>query len=109
VKRGDVVTVAAGSGFGGKPRPALVLQGDRYDDLGTVVVAPFTTELAEAQLLRLRIAPDEINGLEQRSDLMLHVLVTARRERIGKVIGRLSGTQLAEINRVLLTFLGLAE
>jgi len=39
VKRGDLVTVAF-QGDSGRPRPALVIQSDRFDQTGTVTVLP---------------------------------------------------------------------
>lgn len=108
MKRGDVVTVATGGGFGGKPRPALVLQSDRFDTLTTVVVALLTTELHDASPVRPRIQPTSGNGLREPSDLMIDILVTARRTDIGKVIGRLSPAEMARAEPALLVFLGVA-
>lgn len=88
MRRGDVVVVATGSGFGRKPRPALLLQDDAWNDvLDTVVVAPFTSDLDELPLARPRYGPSGSNGLHEKSDLMVEIIVTARRERVGKVIG----------------------
>lgn len=44
MKRGDLVTVAL-SGDYGKPRPALVIQADAFDQLGSVTVLRLTSEL----------------------------------------------------------------
>ena len=106
--RGDVVTVAAGGGFGGKPRPALIIQADEFGALGTVVVALFTTTLTEAPLIRIRILPESGNGIATESDLMLDILVTVRRSQIGKVIGRFDNQAMSKVDRALFTFLGLA-
>ena len=108
LKRGDVVTVAAGGGFGGKPRPGLIIQCDDYHDLPTVVVALFTIELVKSSDLRRRVDPSEGNGLLVSSDLMTDVMITVRKDRIGKVIGSLSTEDMARIDRALLVFLGLA-
>jgi len=107
LRRGDVVTVAAGGGFGSKPRPALVIQDDRYADLSTVVLVLFTTELTDTRL-RARYVPTPGNGLDQISDLMVDILVTARREKIGSRVGRLSPAEMALAERALLVFLGFA-
>ena len=108
MRRGDVVTVAAGGGFGGKPRPALIVQADAFAETGTVIVALFTGDLKDASLFRPRFEPDGVNGLRSPSDLMIDILVTARREKLGKVIGRLSPTELERADRALTVFLGLA-
>jgi len=109
LKRGDIVTVAAGGGFGGKPRPGLVIQADQFDKTATVILALFTTELAEIPLTRLRFDPSDENGLRRISDLMLDVIVTARRDRTGKVVGSLSDDDMARVDRALLVLLGLAD
>lgn len=108
MKRGDIVTVATGGGFGGKPRPALIIQGNQFDESATVVVALFTTELTEIPLARLRFEPNEENGLVSVSDLMTDVIVTARRDRIGEIVGALSADDMTRVDRALLVFLGLA-
>ena len=37
MRRGDVVTIALPGDFG-KPRPALIVQSDRFDRTGTITV-----------------------------------------------------------------------
>lgn len=105
--RGDLVTVAL-QGDAGKPRPALVAQSDLFDLHPSVVIIPVTSELREAPLFRLRVQPDERNGLRALSDLMIDKPQTVRRERIGSVFGSLSAEQMVEVNRALALFLGLA-
>jgi len=108
LKRGDVVIIATGGGFGGKPRPAVVVQSDQFADIPTLVVAPFTSILSNARELRLRFQPETGNGLRETSDLMADILVTARRDQVGTVIGALSPEDMARIDRALLLILGLA-
>jgi mRNA interferase MazF len=108
LKRGDIVTIATGGGFGGKPRPALIIQADEFSGLATVAVALFTTELTDIPLARLHFEPSDENGLNSASDLMAHILVTAPRDRVGKVVGALSRDDMARVDRALLVFLGLA-
>ena len=107
MKRGDVVTVATGSGYGGKPRPALVIQADEYA-LSTVVVALFTGDLVDAPWSRPRFEPDEGNGLAKTSDLMVDILVTAPIAKVGKVVGQLGPEDMVRVDQALLVFLGLA-
>lgn len=108
MKRGDVVTVAAGSGFGGKPRPGLIIQADEFDQSKTIVLALFTTQLTDIPLARLRFERSETNGLHSASDLMTDILITVRRNRIGNVVGGLSSADMTRVDRALLVFLGLA-
>ena len=105
MRRGDVVTVAGGV-YASKPRPALVVQDDRFDATDSVTVCPFTTTEVDAPLLRLPVAADLGNGLEQDSYLMVDKITTVRRSNAGTVIGRLEATTLVEFERRLLVLLG---
>ena len=44
MKRGEVWTVTAGSGYGGKPRPAVIIQDDRFDATDSVTICLLTSE-----------------------------------------------------------------
>ena len=105
MRRGDIVTVAGGV-YASKPRPALVVQDDRFDATDSVTVCPFTTTHVEAPLLRLAVRADNENGLDQDSYLMVDKLTTVRRANAATVVGRLSATALVEFERRLLVYLG---
>ena len=109
MKRGDIVSVAAGSGFGSKPRPALVVQSDEFPHLTTVILALFTSELRAVGMFRPLFAPDTANGLQAPSDLMTDILIAMPRDRVGKIIGRLSTADMARADTALLTVLGFAR
>ena len=108
MRRGDIVSVATGSGFGGKPRPALILQTDAHADLDTVIVALITSELEDAPISRPLVQPDAHNKLHLPSHVMIDIVVTAHRDKIGYVIGRLSAPDMAQVQQALLVILGLA-
>jgi mRNA interferase MazF len=108
LKRGDVVTIALGGGFGGKPRPALVIQSDLFDTPDTVVVALFTSDLRSAGRARPRFEATPANGLRETSDLMVDVIATGRRSKIGEVVGRLDRDEMIRAERALLSILGFA-
>ena len=55
----------------GKPRPALVVQADRFADLTGITVLPITGTLLEAPLLRVEVEPSAENGLTKRSQIMV--------------------------------------
>lgn len=109
MKRGDVVTVAVGGGFGGKPRPALIIQSDRLISLQTIVVALITSDEDGGSSFRPRLEPDGVNGLVKPSHLMVDILVTARADQVGKIIGHLTREDMARAERALLVILGFAE
>jgi mRNA interferase MazF len=107
VKRGEIVTIVLPGAYG-KPRPALVIQSDLYDALGSATVLPITIELRTAPLLRIPITPTESNGLRKKSQIMIDKTQTVPRDKIGSTIGRLHPDVLVEVDRALATFLGLA-
>ncbi|GEP33493.1 putative endoribonuclease MazF [Nocardioides szechwanensis] len=105
MRRGDIVTVAGGV-YAAKPRPALTVQDDRFGATGSLTVCPFTSTEVDAPLLRVSVAADEENGLDQDSYLMVDKITTVRRSNALTVVGRLEATALVEFERRLLVFLG---
>jgi len=109
MRRGDLVTVAA-AGDNGKPRPAVVVQTDAFPEShASVVVCQMTSELSDAPDFRVTIDPSETNGLRARSQIMADKPVTIRRERVGKVVGRLSAEDVRLLNIALAFVMGLAD
>ena len=107
MKRGEVWTVSA-AGYAGKPRPAVIVQDDRFDAAASVTVCVFTTDETEAPLFRLAVTPSDGNGLRSVSRLMADKLTTVSKQRLGKRLGRLDAPDMMRMNRALLVFLGLA-
>ena len=105
--RGEVWTVS-GTGYAGKPRPAVIVQDDRFDATESVTVCVFTTDETEAPLFRLPIAPSASNGLHDASRLMVDKLTTVSKKRLGERIGRLQAAEMTRLDRAILVFLGLA-
>ena len=86
VRRGDLVVISAPGDYG-KPRPAVVVQSDRLS-LGSVLVAQVTSEIVDAPLYRLTIAPSAATGLQNVSQVMVDKIVCLRRDKCDRVIGR---------------------
>jgi mRNA interferase MazF len=107
VTRGDLVTIAL-SGDYGKPRPALVIQSDLFDAHPSVTILPVTSELRDAPLLRITVAPSGVNGLRRPSQVMIDKPQTVARGKIAKIIGRLDDQVMLGVNRALAVFLGFA-
>lgn len=105
MRRGDIVTVAGGV-YASKPRPALVVQDDRFDASHSLTVCPFTSTELDAPLLRVPVSADQGNGLGQDSYLMVDKITTVRRSNARTVVGKLEATTLVEFERRLLVFLG---
>ncbi len=108
MKRGEIWTVAGGSEYTGKPRPAVVLQDDRFDATPSVTICAFTTVAIDAPLLRLPVKPTPGNGLREASQLMIDNVVTVPRGRLRAHLGRLDAEDSLRLNRALIVFLGLA-
>ncbi|TFD50674.1 type II toxin-antitoxin system PemK/MazF family toxin [Cryobacterium frigoriphilum] len=106
--RGEIWSVAGGV-YASKPRPAVVLQDDRFDGTDSVTVCPLTTTRVSAPLLRLPIPADALTGLDEASFVMVDKITTVRRAHLGQKIGRMSSPQLVDLERLIMVFLGLAD
>ena len=107
MKRGDLVTVALQGDYG-KRRPALIIQADQFDDLGSVVILPLTSSMVDAPLLRPTVEPSPDNGLRTPSQIMLDKPMTVKTDKVGPAFGRLDDVAMIGINRSLALLLGLA-
>lgn len=108
MRRGEIWTAAAGSGYVGKPRPVVVIQDDRFDATDSVTICAFTTDPTDAPLIRLPITPDPLNGLREPSRLMVDKITTVPRSKLGERVGRLADEDLVRLGRAVLVFFGLA-
>jgi len=75
MRRGDLVTIALQGNFG-KPRPAVLIQADQFDEHPTVTVLPVTSTLVAAPLLRITLQPSAGNGLQKSSQVMVDKAMT---------------------------------
>ena len=108
MQRGEIWTVAGGKDYAGKPRPAVVLQDDRFDATESITVCAVTTDPTEAPLFRILIAPNERNGLNTLSRLMVDKITTVPKNKLGHHIGHLDAKDMERVNQAILIFLGLA-
>src|SRR5438445_114107 len=96
MRRGDVIVVAA-SGDYGKPRPAVIVQTDAFPDIhASMIICQLTTQLADGVDFRVTVEPTEMNGLREKSQIVVENPVRGRRERIGKVIGHLTMEEIVK-------------
>ena len=108
MKRGEIWTVAGAAGYAGKPRPAVILQDDRFDGTHSVTICAFTTNPTEAPLFRLRVEPSETNHLRESCWLMVDKITSVPRGKVGSHVGQLDDQDLLRLNRAVIVFLGLA-
>ena len=108
MRRGDLVTVYVQGDFG-KPRPALIGQADQFGDHPSVTVLLITSSLVDAPMLRVTVEPGTTSGLERASQVMIDKSMTVRRDKLGQVVGSLESQVMAEVERRLAIFLGIAK
>ncbi len=108
MRRGDFVTIAIQGDFG-KPRPALVIQSDRFDEHATATVLLVSTTQVEAPLFRVTIPPGEGNGLRKLSQVMVDKAMTVKRDKLGPSFGAASDAVMLDVERCLAVFLGIAK
>jgi mRNA interferase MazF len=107
LKRGDVVVLVLPGDYG-KPRPGVIVQGDRYSEHPSITVLPLSTTITELDDIRLTVSPTVENGLREISQVMGDKIQTIPREKIGQVIGRLGADEMVAVDRALALFLGFA-
>lgn len=98
----------SGSGYAGKPRPAVIVQDDLFEATASVTICVFTTDPTDAPLIRIRVEPDPANGLRVPSSLMVDKITTVPRTRLGTRLGALSPGTMERLDRALFVFLGIA-
>jgi mRNA interferase MazF len=108
MRRGEIWMVAGGSDYAGKPRPAVILQDDRFDATASITICAFTTDPTDAPLFRPLILASADNGLHAACRLMADKVTTVPKTKVRTRIGHLGQEDVLRLNRALLVFLGLA-
>lgn len=111
--RGQLFYADLGSGIGSEQqglRPVVIIQndiGNRHSP--TVIVAAVSSKTKTKAKLptHFNIGPE--SGLERPSIVLLEQLRTIDKKRLGKYIGQLSLTQIAELNHALAISIGLIK
>jgi mRNA interferase MazF len=103
--RGDVVALppprsAKGHEQRGR-RYAVVVQSDAFDWLGTLLVAPTSTNAQPA------IFRPEITVQGRKTRVLIDQITTVDRTRLGRSAGRLSGPEIQEVETSMSRLLGL--
>lgn len=108
MKRGDVVLVAV-SGDYGKPRPALIVQSDLFNEHPSVCICLISSHLQPTPLFRYQVEPEIKNGLTAASQVQIDKIMTIPRQKVGKVVGRLTARQMSEITRLIAFWFGIGD
>lgn len=104
MKRGDIVTVAAG-----KPRPAIVVQSDNLLPYPMIIVIPMSSEIdaRPPPFTRMTVDPSPTNGLKRVSQIMVDRIIGLPAAGLRPTNGRLEDDKLTELTRVLALWLGI--
>ena len=108
MRRGDLWTVAGGQDYAGPPRPVAIVQDDSFDATDSITIGAFTPDETDAPLFRLRVEPNEQNGLRSSWRLLGATITTVPKSKVGEQMGRLDGTDILRLNQTVLVVLGLA-
>lgn len=101
------MTIALPGDFG-KPRPALVVQADQFDETGTITLLLLSSTLVDAPLIRIPLNPSADNGLRRQSQIMIDKTMSVKRDKIGAPFGRINAEEMLQVSRSLALFLGIA-
>jgi mRNA interferase MazF len=108
IARGEIWT-AAGGGYSGKPRPAVVIQDNAFVERRSATICLITSIEERFPLFRVEVLPNAENGLESVSFCMADKITTVRFDQLGQRVGRLSTEDMARLDQAILVFLGLAR
>jgi mRNA interferase MazF len=85
------------------------LQSDSFAAIPSLTLAPLTSELVDAPLLRLNVDPTPANGLKKPSQVMIDKVMTVPRSRVGTVLGDADKALVSAVGRALIRFLELDQ
>jgi mRNA interferase MazF len=99
VTRGDIVVVATKGAYTGKPRPAVIVQADIFNQAhASVTLCPITSECIDAALFRVPMPPGDRTGLAAPSQVMIDKIVSVPRVAISRAVGRCSDDEIGAIS-----------
>ena len=99
MKRGAIVVVAARGAYTGKPRPAVVVQSDLFNQThASITICPITSDCVDAPLFRLNLPPGSRTGLKRVSQIMVDKVVSVPRQSITEEIGECNAGELDSLD-----------
>ena len=84
-----------------------MIQSDAFDSIPSVTVAPLTSEIYDAPLLRVTIQSGAAAGLRRVSQVMVDKITTVPRSKIGQRIGSAEASTLRAVSQAIKGFLDL--
>ena len=107
MKRGEIWMVSGGAPYARKPRPAVILQANRFSETESVTLCPMTSHATSEYGIRPLVSPNAINGLDRPTYIMVDKISTVPRTRLGNLVGSLEDSTLEDLSRAATVFLGL--
>lgn len=107
--RGEIWTAAGDAEYAGKPRPVIIVQSDNFGTLDSITICGFTSDPTNLPLFRIFIQPSALNGLQSPSRIMVDKILTIRKSKLGRRIGRLADADIARLDQAIAVFLGLSR
>jgi mRNA interferase MazF len=106
--RGAIV-MATGPGEDAQgQRPFVIVQSDIFTDThSTLTVCPLTAQVGGETLFRVAFSPLEHTGLTVECEVQVDRILSIRRERVLRVIGRASPTRMEQVDQALRRWLAL--
>ena len=84
-----------------------MVQSDVFSEHATVTILLVSGMLVDAPLLRVTVQPDERNGLQKPSQVMIDKVMTVKRDKLGPVFGSANDEAMLKVGRCLAVFLGI--
>lgn len=95
-------------GDAGKRRPLLVVQTDQLNDThATILVCALSSHLREAPEYRLDVDPDDENGLDVPSQVMVDKIHPIGRDKLSEPIGGLDPSTMDLVTKAMTFTLGM--
>lgn len=108
LRRGDIWAAAGGGAYAREPRPTIVIRDGDFDSPESVTLIPMTTTQLDSPT-RVLVPADGISGIDDDSYAMADEIRPHKRSTIGEYCGRLTTEQLAQVERAMFLYLGLAS
>jgi len=108
-RRGELWTFGGGGGqLTSKARPCLIVQSDLFASADFVTIALVTLTFADS-LTRVPVTASKDTGLDHDSFIMADKIHTITRTSLRQRIGHVSKSVMADVERSILVYLGIAE
>lgn len=102
MKRGEIYIIAGKGDFAGKPRPALIVQSDLFNEHHpSVAVCPITSLCTGDFLQRVSITADAHTGLETDSEIQVDKTQAVKVTRLGRLVGQAPDGVMARVEDAL--------